>query len=238
MAPSDATTRVLESFGFTFPPVGIAVIVYALLGDPVFAVNRFIGFRLHRGLRVGLRRLYLLCNCAFFALLSGAVLWGCSGAPPPGPDGATGVCGARPLHERACLASVVVAVGHLRLLCDRVFVPLLSVEDHVGFACWRRRLAGRERGRHVLALGRRPGAAVALAGVLAAPAPSAARLDRARSWTPRQARAHCARGPRARRRGGLFQDAAPDGARGTGHGADALMRLRLLNSKPTLPLWF
>ena len=172
MAPSDATTRVLESFGFTFPPVGIAVIVYALLGDPVFAVNRFIGFRLHRGLRVGLRRLYLLCNCAFFALLSGAVLWGCSGAPPPGPDGATGVCGARPLHERACLASVaVVAVGHfLCLLCDRVFVPLLCVEDHVGFASgWRRRLAeAASAGVMWLALGHADGAAVALAGVLAA----------------------------------------------------------------------
>jgi len=171
MAPSDAATRVLESFGFTFPPVGIAVITYALLGDPVFAVNRFIGFRLHRGLRVALRRLYLLCNGAFFALLGGVLLWGC-GAPPPGPDGATGVCGARPLHARPCLASVaVVAVGHLLcLLCDRVFVPLLCIEGHVGFVSgWRRRLVeAASAGVMWLTLGHADGAAVALAVVLAA----------------------------------------------------------------------
>ena len=50
------------------------MITYALLGDPVFAVNKLIGFRLHAGLRIALRRLYLLCNCLFFAFAMGTLI--------------------------------------------------------------------------------------------------------------------------------------------------------------------
>lgn len=172
MAPSEATTRVLEAFGFTFPPVGIAVITYALLGDPVFAINRLVGFRLHAGLRTALRRLYLLCNGLFFAFALGALIFGCSPPPPPGPDGATHVCAARPLHGRMCLASVAtIALAYLLMtMVDRLAVPFLCIEARVGFvAGWRSRFVeAAASGVMWLALGHADASSVALAVVLAA----------------------------------------------------------------------
>lgn len=171
MAPSEATTRVLEAFGFTFPPVGIAVITYALLGDPVFAINRLIGFRLHAGLRTALRRLYLLCNCLFFVFALGALILGCS-LPPPGPDGATHVCAARPLHGRMCLASVAtIALAYLLMtMVDRLAVPFLCIEARVGFvAGWRSRFVeATASGVMWLALGHADASSVSLAVVLGA----------------------------------------------------------------------
>ena len=171
MAPSEATTRVLEAFGFTFPPVGISVITYALLGDPVFAVNKLIGFRLHAGLRIALRRLYLLCNCLFFVFAMGALILGCS-FPPPGPDGATHVCAARPLHGRMCLASVAtIALAYLiMMMIDRLAVPFLCIEARVGFVSgWRSRFVeATASGVMWLTLGHADASAVSLAVVLAA----------------------------------------------------------------------
>jgi len=171
MAPSEATTRVLEAFGFTFPPVGIAVITYALLGDPVFAINKLIGFRMYGGLRTALRRLYLLCNSFFFAFALGALIFGCS-LPPPGPDGATHVCAARPLHGRMCLASVAtIALAYLLMtMVDRLAVPFLCIEARVGFvAGWRSRFVeATASGVMWLALGHADASSVSLAVVLGA----------------------------------------------------------------------
>jgi len=171
MAPSEATTRVLEAFGFTFPPVGIAVITYALLGDPVFAINKLIGFRLHAGLRTAVRRLYLLCNCIFFAFALSVLILGCS-APPHGPDGATHVCAVRPLHGRMCLASVAtIALAYLLvMMVDRLAVPFLCIEARVGFVSgWRSRFVeAAASGVMWLALGHADASSVSLAAVLGA----------------------------------------------------------------------
>jgi hypothetical protein len=160
-----AVQRVLDAFAFTFPPIGIVVLIYAALGDPVFAINRFLGHRLYTRVRRAVRRLYEASNAALFAGLHVGLLWGCWSRD------AQHDCAARPLHARPCLfAASLVAVAHLgAVLLDRVAVPLLSI-DAKGFAVgWRARVVEASAvGVLWLALSEADGSALALAAVICA----------------------------------------------------------------------
>jgi hypothetical protein len=165
----DATQRVLDAFTFTFPPVGIAVLVYALLGDPVFAINRYLGYRMFTRVRRAGRRLYFACNCALFAGMHATMLWGCWDSFW-GPPSATG-CAARPLRQRFCLVSTsVIAVAHLLVsFSDRVLVPLLAVEANGYAVGWRLRVVEAAAiGVMWLSLSQADASALGLAGALSA----------------------------------------------------------------------
>lgn len=161
--------RVLDAFAFTFPPIGIVVLIYAALGDPVFAINRFLGHRLYTRVRRAARRLYVAGNAALFAGLHAALLWGCWGHEHDAAGGHD--CAARPLHVRPCLvAASLVAVAHLAaVLLDRIAVPLLSIVAK-GFAVgWRARVVEASAvGVLWLALAEADASALALAGVVCA----------------------------------------------------------------------
>jgi len=163
--------RVLDAFAFTFPPIGIVVLIYAALGDPVFAINRFLGHRLYARVRRAARRLYVAGNAALFAGLHAALLWGCWGRERDAAGGGGHACAARPLHARPCLvAASLVAVAHLAAaLLDRVAVPLLSINVR-GFAVgWRARVVEASAvGVLWLALAEADASALALAGVVCA----------------------------------------------------------------------
>ena len=158
--------RVLDAFAFTFPPIGIVVLIYAALGDPVFVINRFLGHRLYTRVRRGARRIYLGCNASLFAGLHAALLWGCWSR-----DDAAATCATRPMHARPCLvAASLVAVAQLAVvLADRIAVPLLSIKAR-GFAVgWRARIVEAAAvGVLWLALSEADASACALAAALSA----------------------------------------------------------------------
>lgn len=141
MDPSPAVSRVLTAFSISFPPVVFIAITYICTSDPVFAVNRLIGFRLYRPLRKLGRISYLVLNALMFLGLHFAVASYCGSAEHLFGSG----CGRRPpvMHERTSLFLVSASgVAHaFALLIDRVAVPLFAIDDVPGYACgWRARV--------------------------------------------------------------------------------------------------
>ena len=119
---SAGVARVIFLYNAAFPPMAFAALAYVILADAVFAVNSVIGKRLHPRVRRLTRAGYVYLNTAF-AIVLNVALWNYCGTDD--------ACAEQPLHRRTCLlvASLALSTVLVARAMDRVFVPMLAIEE-------------------------------------------------------------------------------------------------------------
>lgn len=118
---------IVESFDLFFFPISLTAVVYACLGDYVFAFWNIVHRRLNKHLCRFWKACYLSMNTLVFAVLHVALISTCGTSEP---------CKDKPLENRFCVAALALSVliHGVATLLDRVAIPFLNLYEKHAYA--------------------------------------------------------------------------------------------------------